>query len=83
MKIQRGIFQGDLFSPLVFVIAMMPLNYILRKCTGDNKFTKPQKETKHLFYIDDKKVFAKKKKKKKTKRTGHPDTNNKNYTAKI
>ena len=32
-KIQRGIFQGDALSPLLFIIAMMPLNHILRKCT--------------------------------------------------
>ena len=29
--IQRGIFQGDALSPLIFIIAMMPLNYIPRK----------------------------------------------------
>ena len=26
-KIQRGVFQGDFLSPLLFVIAIMPLNY--------------------------------------------------------
>ena len=31
-KIQRGIFQGDTPSPLLFIIAMMPLNHIPRKC---------------------------------------------------
>ena len=33
VKIQRGIFQGDVLSPLLFLIVMMPLNHILRKCT--------------------------------------------------
>ena len=33
-KIQRGIFQGDVLSPLLFMIAMMSLNHILRKCTA-------------------------------------------------
>ena len=39
-KIQRGIFQGDALSPLLFMIAMMPLNYILRKCRAGYKLTK-------------------------------------------
>ena len=30
-KIQRGIFQGDVLPPLLFIIAMMQLNHILRK----------------------------------------------------
>ena len=29
-KIQRSISQGDALSPLLFIIAMMPLNHILR-----------------------------------------------------
>ena len=33
-KIQRGIFQGDAWSPLIFIIAMMPLNRVLRECTA-------------------------------------------------
>ena len=32
-KTQRGIFQRDALLPLLFIIAMMPLNNILRKCT--------------------------------------------------
>ena len=30
VKIQRGIFQGDVLSPLLFGIAMMPFNHIHR-----------------------------------------------------
>ena len=33
-KIQRGIFQGDALSLLLFIIAMMPLDHILRKCAA-------------------------------------------------
>ena len=38
-KIQRGIFQGDALSPLRFIITMMPLNHILRKCTAGYKLS--------------------------------------------
>ena len=39
-KIQRVIFQGDAISPLLFIIAMMPLNHILRKCTAGYKLSR-------------------------------------------
>ena len=39
-KIQRDIFQGDALSLLLFIIAMMPLNHILRKCTAGYKLSK-------------------------------------------
>ncbi len=42
-KIQRGIFQGDALSPLLFKIAMMPLNHILRKCTAGYKLKNQDK----------------------------------------
>ena len=57
MKILRGIFQGDALSSLLFVIAMMPLNDILRKSTGSYKFTKSQEKINHL--MDDIKLFTK------------------------
>ena len=46
VNIRCGIFQGDSFSPLRFVIALIPLTLILKKC-------------KNLFYMDDLKIFAK------------------------
>ena len=39
-KIQRGKFQADKLPPLLFVVAMMPLNHIIRKCTDGNKINK-------------------------------------------
>ena len=41
-KTQSGIFQGDALSPLLFIIAMMLLNHILRKSTVGYKLTKLQ-----------------------------------------
>ena len=38
-KTQRGIFQGDVLLPLLFIMVMMLLNHILRKCTGRYKLT--------------------------------------------
>ena len=43
-KIQSGIFQGDALSPLLFIIAMMPLNHILWKCTARHQITKSQEK---------------------------------------
>ena len=57
-KIQRGIFQGDALSRLLFVIAMMPLNYILGKCTAGCKLSRSQEKINHLMYMDVVKLFA-------------------------
>ena len=58
-NIQRGIFQGDTLSPLLFLIAMMPLNHILRKCAVRYKLSRLQEKINHLMYMDDVKLFAK------------------------
>ena len=33
-KIQRGIYQGDALSPLIFVMIMKPHNHLVRKSTA-------------------------------------------------
>ena len=59
-KIQRGIFQRDALSPLLFLIAVIPLNHTLWKCTAGYKLSKSQKKIlKKQMYMDHIKLFAK------------------------
>ena len=46
-------------SPLLFVIAMMLLNHILRECTAGFKLRTSQENIDHLIYMDAIKHFAK------------------------
>ena len=66
VKILRGIFLGNATSPLLFVIAMMSLNHILRKCTAGYKLSKLQEEVNYLMFMNDIKLFSKNKKELKT-----------------
>ena len=56
VKFQGGIFQGDVLSPLLFVIAMMPLNHISGNAQADTKINR-------AMYKDGIKLFAINKKK--------------------
>ena len=62
VKIQKGIFHGDSLSPLLFLIAIILLNYILRKCTGCYKSIMLQEKINHKIYMKDIKIIAKKEK---------------------
>ena len=57
-SITRGIFQGDSLSPLLFVIAMMPLTQVLRNSRPVYEF-KNKLKINHLLHLDDLKLFAK------------------------
>ena len=59
VKTQGGIFQRNVLSPLLFVIAIMPINHLLRKCTGEYKLSKSRETINYPFYMDDIKLFAK------------------------
>ena len=52
-KIQKGIFLWDSLLPLLFVIARMPFNYILRKCYEDYKLMKSLANVNQLIYMND------------------------------
>jgi len=59
IKIQRGIFQGDSLSPLLFCICLLPLTEQLNKLdTGYEEHTSKIKMS-HLLYMDDLKLIAK------------------------
>ena len=59
VKIQRGIFQGDSLSPLLFIICLIPLSLILRTVKAGFEFRKSGPSINHLLYMDDVKLFGK------------------------
>ena len=58
VNIRRGFFQGDSLSPLLFVLALLPLSMILRVSVG-YEMTKDGCRINHLLFMDDLKLFAK------------------------
>ena len=58
VSINRGIFQGDSLSPLLFVIIMIPLSIILRKIKAGYKMNKNSDMINHLLFMDDLKLYA-------------------------
>ena len=59
VKILRGVFPGDVLSSLLFVIVIIPLNYIHRKCSRGYKFIKLQDKINQLMYMGDINLSAK------------------------
>ena len=60
VPIRRGIFQGDLFSSLLFVITFLPLIQILRETGMWYKLENNEaKVNHHLFFMDDLRLYRK------------------------
>ena len=58
-KIQSGIFQGNALSLLLFIISMIPLNHILRKCTAGYRLSRYDEKINHLKYTNEIKLLSK------------------------
>ena len=58
VEIKRSIFEGDSFSPLVFVLALIPLSLILRKAKAAYGFSESKKKINHLLFMDDLKLYS-------------------------
>ena len=58
VEIRRGIFQGDSLSPLLFVVAMIPLSILLRREKLGYLFGDEGRLINHLLFMDDLKLYA-------------------------
>ena len=59
VKIKRGIFQGDSLSPLLFVLALIPLTLVLRRVKAGYSLGKERLSVNHLLFMDDLKLYGK------------------------
>ena len=59
IKIKRGMFQGDSFSPLLFCLALVPLTSELATSRYGYKISNTSAPICNLFYMDDLKLYSK------------------------
>ena len=55
----RGIFQGDSLSPLLFVLSTVPLSLILRKVNASYEWGKKEYKMNYLLFMGNLKLFSK------------------------
>ena len=58
VEIKRGIFQEDSLSPLVSVLALIPLSLILKKTKVAYEFSECKEKVNHLLFMDDLKLYS-------------------------
>ena len=58
MDICRGIYQGDSLSPLLFVLALMPVSSLLNQSGKGFQVTASLPKSSHLLYLDDLKLYV-------------------------
>ena len=58
VNIRRGIFQGDSLSPLLFLVALIPITIILRTIKQGYSFGKGKERLNHLLFMDDLSLYA-------------------------
>ena len=59
VNIRRGIFQGDSLSPLLFIVAMIPMTRVLQKMEVGYQLKKGGSRINHLMFMDDIKLYGK------------------------
>ena len=55
---RRGIFQGDSLSPLLFVIAKLPLSNVLNESAAGYQLSKEEGKITYLLFTDDLKLYG-------------------------
>ena len=59
VSIKRGVFQGDALSPILFMIALIPLTSVLRNVKAGYSFVTNKEKINQLLFMDDLKPYAK------------------------
>ena len=59
VKVKRGIFQGDNLSPILFVLAMIPLSVVLNNMEAGYSLGRNRRKLNHLLFMDDLKLYGK------------------------
>ena len=59
VKVMRGIFQGDSLSPILFVLAMIPLSVVLNNMEAGYSLGRNRRKLNHLMFMDNLKLYGK------------------------